>query len=497
MGQAAPFEHDIFISYAHIDDKPLLEGDTGWVTSFHQTLDTMVQQVSGEELKIWRDPKLQGNDYFNDTLVEALPKTAVLISIVSPRYLKSDWCLKELEEFRSRADDAIRIEDKSRIFKVVKTAIPRDAQPAPLDELLGYEFFKVDPETGRPVEFRVEFGDEAKLSYFERLGDIAYEITDLLNKIRGAEGASGGVAQGDPVYLAETTSDLSAERDRVRAELRQLGHEVLPDRPLPIDADKLKAALEADLARCSLSVHLMGEKAGFVPEGEQRSVVRIQNEFAAAQSKARGLPRLIWIPPGLVPTDARQEKFIEMIETDASAQAGADVLRTSLEDLKSIVRDRLQQPVVAPATDPGDQEPGCVQVYLVCDQCDFEHSQALADYLYDGGFEVVFPVFEGDETEVREDHVDKLATSDVVIIYRGEASELWLSSKQRDLRKLPSYDGYKPKLATAIYLGAPETPQKKMFRTREALVIKAFGEFEAEHVEPLLAAVKEATGGKQ
>ena len=34
MEQTTPFEHDIFISYAHIDDKPLLEGESGWVTSF-------------------------------------------------------------------------------------------------------------------------------------------------------------------------------------------------------------------------------------------------------------------------------------------------------------------------------------------------------------------------------------------------------------------------------------------------------------------------------
>ena len=39
---------------------------------------------------IWRDPKLQGNDYFSDKLVGTLPKAAVLVSIVSPRYVKSE-----------------------------------------------------------------------------------------------------------------------------------------------------------------------------------------------------------------------------------------------------------------------------------------------------------------------------------------------------------------------------------------------------------------------
>jgi len=499
MEQTTPFEHDIFISYAHIDDKPLLEGESGWVTSFKGTLEAMVEQISGEEKIIWRDPKLQGNDCFGDTLVDVLSKTAVLISIVSPRYLKSDSCLKELSDFRGSADAdrTARIEDKSRIFKVVKTAIPREEQPTPLDKLLGYEFFDLDPDTGRPNEFRVEFGEKAKLRYLEKLGHVAYEITDLLQQIRGTEGIAGGVVRGEPVFLAETTSDLSEERDRVKAELHQLGHEVLPDRPFPIDAENLASAVEADLARCCLSIHLMGAKAGFVPEGDLRSVVRIQNELAASHSKERGLARLIWIPPGLVPVDARQAKLIEMIEADASAQEGADVLRTSLEDLKSIIRDRLQRPETVKETEPVGQGPDWIQLYLVCDQCDFERIQPLANHLCDGGFEVVYPVFEGDETEVREDHIDKLATSDVVLLYQGEGSDLWLSSKLRDLRKLPSYEGYTPKLATAIYLGPPESPSKTTFRTRAAQVIKVFDEFEPDHVEPLLVAVNEAREGKQ
>ena len=33
------FENDIFISYAHIDDQPLVEGQKGWISSFHRALE--------------------------------------------------------------------------------------------------------------------------------------------------------------------------------------------------------------------------------------------------------------------------------------------------------------------------------------------------------------------------------------------------------------------------------------------------------------------------
>src|SRR2546430_17662985 len=119
MGHVTSFKHDIFISYAHIDDTPLMEGEEGWVSKFHQSLEALVKQILGDAPNIWRDPKLQGNDYFSDKLVGALPDTALLVSILSPRYVKSEWCLRELETFLRDAESkgSVRVGDKSRIFK--------------------------------------------------------------------------------------------------------------------------------------------------------------------------------------------------------------------------------------------------------------------------------------------------------------------------------------------------------------------------------------------
>ena len=497
MGRASAFEHDIFISYAHDDNEPLTEGAPGWISEFHSTLEKLVKQISGEGISIWRDPKLQGNDFFGDTLVAALPKTAVLVSVVSPRYLKSEWCLKELACFYrgAEASGGIRIQDKSRIFKVLRTAVPRDQQPIPLDQLLGYEFYSIDPATGRPQEFRREFGPAATQCYLAKAYDTAYEITDLLQRLSEQQQSSQTAPPKVPVYLAETTSDLGAERDRVRAELRQLNYPVLPVKPLPMEAKALATAVRTDLERCALSIHLVGARSGIISEGERRSTVRVQNDVAAELSRQRGLRRLIWMPPEVAPTDERQAKFIASLENDASAQEGADVLRTGLEELKTVVRDLLQNEEQAKAVEERESEQW-VQAYLICDECDFDATGALSDHLFDQGFEVVFPVFEGVEADIRADHTDKLASSDVIIIYSGATTDLWLSSKLRDLRKLPGYPGYRPKLATAVYLGPPETPQKQRLRTREALVLKGTGEdFDPLSVTPLLRAVQLARGG--
>ena len=92
------FDTEVFISYAHLDNQGARQGHE-WISDFHRALAIRVGQLLGKEPAIWRDPKLHGNDVFADTLLEQLERVAVLVSIVSPRYLKSEWTRRELEEF--------------------------------------------------------------------------------------------------------------------------------------------------------------------------------------------------------------------------------------------------------------------------------------------------------------------------------------------------------------------------------------------------------------
>jgi hypothetical protein len=108
--------------------------------------------VRGEKPKIWRDQKLQGNDIVADTILERLPRIAALVSIVSPRYVQSEWCNRELEEFSRLAERSggARIGDKARIFKVVKTPVNRKRLPEEVQPMRDYDSFVYD-EAGRPA----------------------------------------------------------------------------------------------------------------------------------------------------------------------------------------------------------------------------------------------------------------------------------------------------------------------------------------------------------
>ena len=83
------FPKDIFISYAHIDDESLVEDQKGWIADFHRVLSIRLSQLMGRKPMIWRDLELQGNHIFDQQIVDQFTQVAVMISILTPRYVKS------------------------------------------------------------------------------------------------------------------------------------------------------------------------------------------------------------------------------------------------------------------------------------------------------------------------------------------------------------------------------------------------------------------------
>jgi hypothetical protein len=484
-----PFENDIFISYAHIDNLPLAEGQRGWVEDFHRSLQIRLQQLLGAELNVWRDKKLQGNDYFDDTLIHRFPRIAVLVSILSPRYLQSEWCLRELREFVNAAQQTggLRLGDRSRIFKIVKTHVPRQQHPAELQPLLGYEFYQVDQATGRPREFLLDSRDEALRDYWAKLEDVAYDIHEMLKTIRA--GGAGGSAppaptSGKSVYVAESTSGLEPPRSAICRELRQRGHRVLPDRPLPLEGRALRQAIRESLADVDLSIHLVGSTYAIVPEGESTSIEAIQLELAGDAAGAAPRPRVVWLPPDLTPGDERQRALVASVRDEYAGRPGVEVLQTPLEELKTFVHDRLTR--AAPARPPAASA-SRRRVYLVCDGREVDAVRPIEDHLYGLGFEVVLPATEGDEGQLRQDHQANLVECDAVLVFYGQGSEIWLRAKLRDLDKAPGYGRAAAFAAKAVYVAAPATPAKERFRTHDARVIRNFGPFSANDLAEFVA----------
>jgi hypothetical protein len=495
------FEYHLFISYAHRDNQLLLEGqERGWVTSFRTTLKLRLEELLGEEVKVWWDhTDIRGNQAFKNVIVEALAGSAALITVISPSYLGSTWCAMELEEFCHAAHQELgtNIGNQSRLFKVIKTPIDLNDHPAQLQELLGYEFYRYDPDSNRLRELRqgIGYGD-MEIGYLHKIDDLAHDICELFRLLRETPPPEPVAATSPIIFLAESTFDLAAARDRVRRFTQQQGYTVLPDQPLPVYSPDLRQQIANDLDRCQLSIHLLGATYGIIPEGmDDKSLPAIQNQLAGLRSQHDpGFKRLIWMPPDLVVNDERQQRFIDHLLDDADAHLGADIIQDSLEELSAAIEEKLRPSTrVAPAITAGEHN----LVYLICDQCDLEATDELQRALRDQGYQVVLPIFGNDETEIREDHQEKLVHCDGVLIFCGRAREMWLHIKVRELSKAVGYRQREDagKSVTAVYLAPPMLPFKQRFRTGVAPVIRGADGFSPALLNDFLLLLEEQEVG--
>jgi hypothetical protein len=501
------FEKDLFISYAHIDNQPLSHEEAGWVSRFHERLEAMLDMRLGQKARVWRDSKLAGNDVFGDEILSQFPKTAVLLSVVSPRYVGSDWCKREVEAFceAAKASLGVRVGNKSRIFRIVKTPIDLQQLPDEMNDSIGLDFFQLD-EHEVPLELDPScYGREIAEKYNVKVATLAWQLSQTLKLMaEAAQQAEGAAATKPPtaaakatVYLAECSDDQQTARDALAAELQRHGYEVLPAGPLPRDEAAYLQAVRALLQRSILAVHLIGSKYGPVPYGpSEKSVVVLQNELGVEFSRDHKLKRIIWVPDGLVPKKSEQQEFLAELQSSAEAQTGADLITSPQpEAIKGAIHATLEKLLAPPRNAiSAPSEPGQILVYLICDERDRKSTLPLRQLLLQRGMDVKIPVFQGDPEEVRKQHEALLQEASAVLIFYGAGSEAWKGAVESDLRKFRAGRGHNEPVYT--YLAQPESEDKlDLINLKKPRVLSGLAGFSEEAVLPFVMDVEARQSG--
>lgn len=492
------FDQHAFISYAHIDNEPLTPEQRGWVTQFHETLQVMLKQQLGEEVRIWRDQKLDGSDVFDDEIAAQLARTAILVSVLTPRYLRSEWCRREVEKFCELAahSGGLRRGNRWRYLKVVKTPVALDdpALPEAARRSIGVEFFA--EQDGRPAELDPAYGAAAREAFLRKLSLVALSLAENLRALAGA------APPADParpvVFLAACGRDLRDVRDRIETDLRTQGWPVLPDEDLDeLDEEALCQRLQVLLGRAALSIHLVGRSPGPVPEGPSgRSLVMLQNDVAAGLARSGRLRRIVWLPAGTEGERADQRAFIAALHTDAAQQAGADLLTGDVEALKGTIRDTLRALAQPPAPPPPAPAAQGGTVHLLMDEADRAAAVPLVKALRARGLQVTLPVFDGDAAELRAANADLLQACDRLLLVYGAGSELWKHHQLVDLRKLAA-TAERPALRTPwIVLAAPSSADKDLLaELAEPRLLDLRAGVDDAALQPLWAALASSTAG--
>jgi hypothetical protein len=142
------YDYDIFISYAHVDDLPLPGATHGWVTTFSTCIKTKLAQKLGrnDAYSLWMDHELRGGQPITPYILEKVRRSAILFVILSPGYIESSWCRRELDTFHGLIAEG----QPRHVFIIELDQIDKAELPAALADLKRSRFWAQDGNPGSP-----------------------------------------------------------------------------------------------------------------------------------------------------------------------------------------------------------------------------------------------------------------------------------------------------------------------------------------------------------
>jgi hypothetical protein len=307
------YESDVFVSYAHADnEKP--EGSSakfGWVTTLAHNLNTGPGHYRKD---LFIDHRLKPGDAFSDDLLTKVENSATLVLLLSQNYIDSKWCGKELDHFiHTHRNDP----DKPADVFVVELfpfetfiRVPTNIQNL-RKRLIHAKFWHQPADAASPLlagdPTPRESGPDGEQRYWRVLTELRGAIDSRLRSQQGVA-APGEVAARRPsgrpalleraggallgaVLLADTTDDLVAQRDAVKAALEPEGIVVLPEGDyVGLTPEEFDAAFASDLAQCRLFVQLLSPTVGRTGRGFSAPLPQLQFDRAVAA----GVPIMQW-----------------------------------------------------------------------------------------------------------------------------------------------------------------------------------------------------------
>jgi len=442
------FEHDIFISYASANGKEN-QATTEWTLKFCEYLTIVMNRLYEKKPVILLHDDLRVRQtMLGENIRDVFAKTAVFVTILSPEYAKSPAYLKDLDEvYKSLHQDGNNI--NHRIFKVLTFPATTENEFDCLKEGIDYNFFEINRYSKKANTFDLNGKNGPQDKFWSKLVDLAYDIAEILQNLSGANGLKIKSTQAPAVFLAETTFDLSENRDMLRRELQYLGFRVLPMTTIPEDAEKSKQVIDQILDQSIMTVHLLGAWYGEFLKNSKYSFIDFQiktvKDYIASKSNSHKPNQIIWIPNDIKPTDQRQALYLKRLKRD-EAQHMTEIIETPFEVFKTILNTRLNE-LISPEAKPVAEKN---KLYVIYEKSSGGKMAEYTSILKAKGFDIMESNENGGDFFPLSKHIYNLLTADAVLIYKGNSTMEWLNSKIRDLVKAPGYGKSKPFRAVEI-----------------------------------------------
>jgi hypothetical protein len=342
MGYLPGFQHDIFISYAHVDNAAVDEA-AGWVTRFREHLDVQLSKRVGRmgAVKIWQDPTLEGSQLFDKTIEDAVNGAALFIALTSSGYLASDYCQQEVGWFHQKASNepsGLAVGDRLRLFNVLLNNVPFGDWPEQFGRTSGFPFH--DAESPDDFGYPSDPQDKAFQMQMRKLVEAVYRtLCAMKENLQNAAPPAAVTATPQPqsaqtqspdgftVFLADTADSLRTLRKRVTAELQSKGITVVADVPPPYEAATHEQQAIAAISKAQLTVHLLDTFPGReIEDAEDKSYAQRQVELSIEHARSQ----FIWVPKALDLAgleDGAYKDFLDRLENGERSDASYKFLR--------------------------------------------------------------------------------------------------------------------------------------------------------------------------
>ena len=450
------FDHDIFVSYGHLDNELISGMASGWVTTLVADLKIRLEQLIGRRNSCawwWDERSLPRHGNITPSIIGSLEKTAVLLVILSPSYLQSQWCAQEREAFLQAL--AQRAGSDSQVFIVEKEKMEWEQRPAVFQDMIGYRFWEDKGGRYRVLGYPKTEGDNA---YYDRIEELARALHQEL--LRLGEVAEPALADEQPisVYLAESSEDLDTLRGEVKVYLEQAGFQVLPKSWYTRSASDYQQALDEDLNACIVFIQLLGPLSGRKFQDAPYSYVELQYRRAVAAGK----PILQWRDRSLDLdniTDIEHHGLLTgttVLAMDIAQFKREVVTRSKAQWQQQQARQRAENPAAS------------LEAFVFVNNSPQDRAEAnrLAQVLQRHGCAYALTLYEGTEEDIREDRIANLRECDGLIIIYGDIPRTqlrrqlrecrtWLSRREQPLRALALYQAPPPEGKQALGMGLP------------------------------------------
>lgn len=441
MGYVPGYRHDVFVSYAHGDDRE-------WLNRLVDRLETALTQRVGTKAGIWIDQDdLRRSRDFSKEIPDSVKSSAVFLLFPSPTYIRSRYCIDQ--ECKTFADTIA-----AKRARVASDAFANDlfAIRCPILPIDDNEHWSLFPGlTDIPFCSESDMFVPGSAEFETSFRRLTGELVGLLKRMRNA---STSVFLHPPF----PGPDLQEIHQAVSAELSAQSYRILPDRTVNLP-EQLRAA--------SMSVFLLG------PEYDDG--VSELADIAAAQPDK---PWVVWCSPTVEQKAGAEQiglcAYIEELDAPAKTYLNPSILPAKLkEEILALAR---------PPARPLPETDGKPRVYLVYNTRDRSEVKNAGLISFHFRKEIHF-----DHPDDPAQHTLRLARSDGVLLVWGSADEDWCSrefqemvqsSRRASRHGLCLFDPVEPKAAAVQHI-------REGFR--ELYIGEQFGKFNPARLQTFFA----------